>query len=67
MAQSSRAPEGSHGSELVHRARTSALIISVTALLVVPAWSFFDLALEPDHARAFITVRRSSTTAAGSL
>jgi diguanylate cyclase (GGDEF)-like protein len=57
MAQSTRAPEGSHGSELVHRARTSALIISVTALLVVPAWSFFDLALEPQHARAFITVR----------
>lgn len=47
----------SHGSELVHRARTSSLIITVTALLVVPAWSFFDLALEPRHARAFITVR----------
>lgn len=51
------APVISHGPELVHRARTSALVITVTALVVVPLWSFFDLALEPHHARAFITVR----------
>jgi diguanylate cyclase (GGDEF)-like protein len=51
------APAVSHGSELAHRARTSALLISMTALLVVPVWSFFDVALEPAHARAFITLR----------
>jgi diguanylate cyclase (GGDEF)-like protein len=46
-----------HGTELVHRARASALLISVTALIVVPAWSAFDFALEPDHARTFTTLR----------
>src|SRR5690242_11470782 len=46
-----------HGSELVHRARSSALVLAVTALLVVPAWSVFDYALEPRHARTFTLLR----------
>ncbi|MDP3713105.1 MAG: GGDEF domain-containing protein [Mycobacteriales bacterium] len=44
-------------SELAERARSSAWLIVVTALVVVPAWSAFDLVLEPDNARAFITLR----------
>jgi diguanylate cyclase (GGDEF)-like protein len=35
----------------------SARVIGMTAALAVPAWSLFDLLLEPDHARAFITLR----------
>jgi diguanylate cyclase (GGDEF)-like protein len=42
---------------LAVRARTSALIIGITALLAMPAWSVFDLLLEPSHAKAFILLR----------
>lgn len=50
-----RAPDRT--AELTERARSSAWLIVVTVLVVVPAWSVFDLVLEPDHARAFITLR----------
>ena len=43
--------------DLVLRARSSAWLVVVTALVVVPAWSLFDVVLEPDHARAFIALR----------
>jgi diguanylate cyclase (GGDEF)-like protein len=46
-----------HGSELVHRARSSALVLVVTALVVVPLWSVFDYALEPRHAATFTVLR----------
>ncbi|MEO6204403.1 MAG: GGDEF domain-containing protein [Mycobacteriales bacterium] len=46
-----------HQVERVHRARATALVLSVTALLVVPAWSVFDLVLEPRQAKAFIVLR----------
>jgi len=49
--------QDSHDSELTHRARSSALILTVTAMLVVPLWSLFDFALEPRHAMAFMVVR----------
>jgi diguanylate cyclase (GGDEF)-like protein len=39
------------------RARSSAWVVVVTVLVVVPAWSAFDLVLEPEHARAFIALR----------
>jgi diguanylate cyclase (GGDEF)-like protein len=48
-----------HRAERAHRARATALVIAVTALVVVPAWSAFDLVLEPDHAPAFIALRLS--------
>ena len=39
------------------RARTSGLIISAAALIVFPAWSGFDVLLEPELAYSFLTVR----------
>lgn len=46
-----------HQVERVHRARATALALSVTAALVVPAWSVFDLVLEPRYAGTFIALR----------
>ncbi|MCU1592934.1 MAG: diguanylate cyclase [Frankiales bacterium] len=46
-----------HRAERVQRARATSLVISVTALFVVPAWSLFDLVLEPTHAGTFIALR----------
>jgi diguanylate cyclase (GGDEF)-like protein len=39
------------------QARTSGLIIAAAALLVFPAWSGFDVILEPDLAPTFLVVR----------
>lgn len=39
------------------RARTSGLIVAVAALVVFPAWSGFDLLLEPGLAPSFLVVR----------
>jgi diguanylate cyclase (GGDEF)-like protein len=47
----------SYGSELAQRARSSALILAVTAFVVVPLWSVFDYALEPRHAGVFTILR----------
>lgn len=33
------------------------MVLSITAALVVPAWSVFDLVLEPQHAGTFIALR----------
>ena len=46
-----------HQTELGQRARVSALMVAVISAVAVPAWSGFDLLLEPHHARAFIAVR----------
>lgn len=43
--------------EIRARALTSALLIGVTALLVVPAWTVFDRSLEPAFAAAFLRLR----------
>ena len=54
-------PEGdlarAHADELSHRARISAVVIGITAAIAVPAWSLFDLLLEPSHADTFILLR----------
>jgi diguanylate cyclase (GGDEF)-like protein len=46
--------------ELLDRAHLSALAISVLASVVAPAWSVFDLLLEPRFATTFITLRFAS-------
>jgi diguanylate cyclase (GGDEF)-like protein len=43
--------------ERAQRARGSGLAITVVALLAVPAWSGFDVVLEPGRARTFIALR----------
>lgn len=52
-----RARPDDRSADLAQRARSSARIVVLTALVVVPAWSAFDLVLEPEHARAFIALR----------
>src|SRR5215217_7531665 len=39
------------------RARSSGLVIAVAACVVFPAWSGFDLLLEPELASSFLAVR----------
>lgn len=43
--------------ELRLRTRSSAVVAGWLLVLVYPAWSFFDLALVPDQAASFITLR----------
>ncbi|MBM7806667.1 diguanylate cyclase (GGDEF)-like protein [Geodermatophilus bullaregiensis] len=43
--------------ELTRRARSSGIVLAVTAMLVLPAWAPLDLYLEPDLAGTFITLR----------
>ena len=43
--------------ELRTRVRASALLIVAFAALVLPAWSLFDLVLEPDRSGRFLAVR----------
>ena len=43
--------------ELTRRARSSGIVLAVTAMLVLPAWAPFDLYLEPELAETFIAVR----------
>ncbi|MEX5721614.1 GGDEF domain-containing protein [Geodermatophilus maliterrae] len=43
--------------ELTRRARSSGIVLAVTAMVVLPAWSPVDLYLEPDRAGTFIAVR----------
>ncbi|HEX7354005.1 MAG TPA: GGDEF domain-containing protein [Mycobacteriales bacterium] len=44
-------------SEAAHRARGSGLLIGLIGLVLVPAWSGFDVLLEPAHVRLFLLVR----------
>ncbi|MCU1624696.1 MAG: diguanylate cyclase [Frankiales bacterium] len=43
--------------EVRARAMTSAVLIGITALVVVPAWAVFDHLLEPSFATAFLRLR----------
>lgn len=43
--------------ELTRRARSSGLLITAVALVLVPAWGVFDVILEPQQAHDFIAVR----------
>ncbi|WP_448641793.1 diguanylate cyclase [Geodermatophilus sp. URMC 63] len=43
--------------ELGRRARSSGIVLTVTAMIVLPAWAPLDLYLEPERAGLFIPVR----------
>ncbi len=43
--------------ELTRRARSSGIVLAVTAMIVLPAWAPLDLYLEPERAGDFIAVR----------
>lgn len=43
--------------EQARRARSAGLVMTLVAVLVVPAWGVFDQLLEPSHAASFIRLR----------
>jgi diguanylate cyclase (GGDEF)-like protein len=49
--------ERSYRDEVQARAMTSAVLVGITALVVVPAWAVFDHLLEPSFATAFLWLR----------
>jgi diguanylate cyclase (GGDEF)-like protein len=57
VARDDAAVEASVRDVLHAQARTSGLIIAAAALVVFPAWSGFDVLLEPELASSFLAVR----------